>query len=82
VYDIYPIGMGGHVILMLFLFLLQKGIFKKSELTISLFGTQNVWKFDVYQQVSKSLDWILESCVNDNEMTQISQIIILIRYIK
>ncbi|MGI2106786.1 hypothetical protein ACRN9A_16730 [Shewanella frigidimarina] len=52
---------------------LQNGTFKKSELTISLFGTQHVGKFKIHQQVSQSLDWILDSCVEDNEMTRISQ---------
>lgn len=51
---------------------LQKGTFRKSELSKSLFGNHYVGEFKIYQKVSQSLDWILESCVEDDEIQKIS----------
>jgi hypothetical protein len=51
---------------------LQRGTFRKSELSKSLFGNHYVGEFKVYQKVSQSLDWILESCVEDGEVQKIS----------
>ena len=52
---------------------LQRGTFKKSELSKSLFGNHYVGELKVYLRVSKSLDWILESCEEDGEIQKISQ---------
>jgi hypothetical protein len=51
---------------------LRKGTFKKSELSKLIFGNHYVGKFEIYQKVSQSLDWILDSCVEDKEIQKIS----------
>lgn len=51
---------------------LRKGTFRKSELSKIIFGNHYVGKYEVYQKVSQSLDWILDSCVEDNEIQKIS----------
>lgn len=51
---------------------LRTGTFRKSELSKSLFGKHYIIDYKIYQKVSQSLDWILESCVEDNEMQIIS----------
>ena len=50
---------------------LRKGSFTKSELTDALFGNHYVGEYSVYQKVSKSLDWILEACIEDGEMRKV-----------
>lgn len=52
---------------------LRKGTFRKSELSKLIFGNHYVGKFEVYQKVSQSLDWILDSCVEDKEIQKVSQ---------
>jgi len=51
---------------------LRQGTFRKSELSKIIFGNHYVGKYEVYQKVSQSLDWILDSCVEDNEIQKIS----------
>lgn len=51
---------------------LRKGTFRKSELSKIIFGNHYVGKYEVYLKVSQSLDWILDSCVEDNEIHMIS----------
>lgn len=50
---------------------LRKGSFTKSELSNALFGNHYVGEYPVYQKVSKSLDWILDACVDDGEMRKV-----------
>lgn len=50
---------------------LRKGSFTKSELSNALFGNHYVGEFSVYQKVSKSLDWILDACVEDGEIRKV-----------
>ncbi|NKX04310.1 hypothetical protein HGD89_04950 [Alteromonadaceae bacterium A_SAG6] len=51
---------------------LRKGTFRKSELSKLIFGNHYVGKFEIYQKVSQSLDWILDSCVEDKEIQIVS----------
>ena len=51
---------------------LRKGTFRKSELSKLIFGNHYVGKFEIYQKVSQSLEWILDSCVEDKEIQKIS----------
>lgn len=51
---------------------LRKGTFRKSELSKLIFGNHYVGKFEIYQKVSQSLEWILDSCVEDKEIKKIS----------
>lgn len=50
---------------------LRKGSFTKSELSNTLFGNHYVGEYSVYQKVSKSLDWILDACIEDGEMRRV-----------
>lgn len=50
---------------------LRRGSFRKSELTQTLFGNHYKGDYRIYQKVSKSLDWILEACVDDGEIKKI-----------
>lgn len=50
---------------------LRKGSFTKSELSNALFGNHYVGEYSVYQRVSKSLDWILDACIEDDEMRKV-----------
>ncbi|MGH1441434.1 MAG: hypothetical protein ACRBBR_15065 [Cellvibrionaceae bacterium] len=50
---------------------LRKGSFTKSELSNVLFGNHYVGEYSVYQKVSKSLDWILDACIEDGEMRKV-----------
>lgn len=50
---------------------LTKGSFTKSELSTALFGNHYIGEFSVYQKVSKSLDWILDACVEDGEIRKV-----------
>lgn len=50
---------------------LRKGSFTKSELSNALFGKHYVGEYSVYQKVSKSLDWILDACIEDGEIRKI-----------
>lgn len=50
---------------------LRKGSFTKSELSNALFGNHYVGEYSIYQKVSKSLDWILDACVDDGEMRKV-----------
>jgi len=50
---------------------LRKGAFTKSELSNALFGNHYVGEYSVYQKVSKSLDWILDACIEDGEIKKI-----------
>lgn len=50
---------------------LRKGAFTKSELSNALFGNHYVGEYTVYQKVSKSLDWILDACIEDGEIKKI-----------
>ena len=50
---------------------LRKGAFTKSELSNALFGNHYVGEYSVYQKVSKSLDWILDACIEDGEMRKV-----------
>lgn len=38
----------------------------------AVFGNHYVGKFEIYQKVSQSLDWILDSCLEDKEIQKIS----------
>lgn len=51
---------------------LRIGTFRKSELSKMLFGKHYIVEHKIYQKVSQSLDWILESCVEDDEVLRIS----------
>lgn len=51
---------------------LRTGTFRKSELSKSLFGKHYIIDYKIYQKVSQSLDWILESCAEDKEIQKIS----------
>jgi len=51
---------------------LKNGKFKKSLLSDSLFGGQPLTDRDIYNKVSQSIDWILESCEEDGEIERIS----------
>ncbi len=50
---------------------LRKGSFTKSELSNALFGNHYVGEYAVYQKVSKSLDWILDACIEDGEIRKV-----------
>lgn len=50
---------------------LRKGSFTKSELSTALFGNHYMGELSVYQKVSKSLDWILDACVDDGEIRKV-----------
>lgn len=50
---------------------LRKGSFTKSELSNALFGNHYVGEYSVYQKVSKSLDWILDACIEDGEIRKV-----------
>lgn len=50
---------------------LRRGSFTKSELSNALFGNHYVGEYSVYQKVSKSLDWILDACIDDGEMRKV-----------
>ena len=50
---------------------LRKGSFTKGELSTALFGNHYVGEFSVYQKVSKSLDWILDACIEDGEIRKV-----------
>ncbi len=50
---------------------LRQGAFTKSELSNALFGNHYVGEYSVYQKVSKSLDWILDACIEDGEMRKV-----------
>lgn len=51
---------------------LRTGTFRKSELSKLIFGEHSAGEFSVYQKINKSLDWILESCIEDEEIQQVS----------
>lgn len=51
---------------------LRTGTFKKSDLSKSLFGEHYIVDYKIYKKISQSLDWIIESCVEDNEVQRIS----------
>lgn len=53
---------------------LRKGAFTKSELSNALFGNHYVGEYSVYQKVSKSLDWILDACIEDGEMRKVGSL--------
>ena len=50
---------------------LRNGSFTKSELSNALFGKHYVGEYLVYKKVSKSLDWILDACIDDGEMRKV-----------
>ena len=50
---------------------LRTGRFKKSDLTKLIFGNHYLGKYEVYQKVRQSLDWILEACLDDNEIEKV-----------
>lgn len=50
---------------------LRKGSFTKGELSNALFGNHYVGEYSIYQKVSKSLDWILDACIDDGEMRKV-----------
>lgn len=50
---------------------LSNGSFTKSELSNALFGKHYVGEYLVYKKVSKSLDWILDACIDDGEMRKV-----------
>lgn len=50
---------------------LRKGSFRKSELSKALFGSHYSGEFSIYQKVSQSLDWILEACIEDDEIRKV-----------
>lgn len=52
---------------------LRKGTFTKSELSKLIFGNHYIGEYTLYQKVSQSLDWILESCIEDEEITKITR---------
>jgi hypothetical protein len=53
---------------------LRKGSFTKIELSNALFGNHYVGEFSVYQKVSKSLDWILDACIEDGEIRKVGNV--------
>lgn len=63
-YEIYEALMGSDEFL-------RKGSFRKSELTKALFGNHYIGEYSIYQKVSKSLDWILDACVEDGELKKV-----------
>ncbi|WP_139125435.1 hypothetical protein [Alteromonas macleodii] len=50
---------------------LSNGSFTKSELSNALFGKHYVGEYLVYKKVSKSLNWILDACIDDGEMRKV-----------
>lgn len=52
---------------------MRHGSFTKSELSTALFGNHYIGEYSIYQKVSKSLDWILEACIEEGEITKIGQ---------
>jgi hypothetical protein len=50
---------------------LREGTFTKRELSDALFGNNYVDEYSVYQKLSKSLDWILDACIEDGEMKKV-----------
>ncbi|MFM5441015.1 hypothetical protein ACET9K_16325 [Aeromonas enteropelogenes] len=50
---------------------LRNGAFTKGELSNALFGNHYAGEYSVYQKVSKSLDWILDACIEDGEMRKV-----------
>ncbi len=51
---------------------LRRGTFKKSELSSLIFGNHSSGEFKIYQKVSQSLDWVLEACIDDEEIEKVS----------
>lgn len=51
---------------------LRRGTFKKSELSSLVFGKHSSGEFKIFQKVSQSLDWVLEACIEDEEIERIS----------
>jgi hypothetical protein len=47
---------------------LRTGSFRKGELSKTLFGESYIIEYGIYRKVSRSLDWILESCIEDGEI--------------
>lgn len=50
---------------------LRRGTFKKSELSSLIFGKHSSGEFTLFQKVSQSLDWVLEACIEDEEIEKI-----------
>lgn len=50
---------------------LKRGSFRKSQLSKALFGNHYMGEYSIYQKVSKSLDWILDACVQDGEIVRV-----------
>lgn len=63
-YEIYEVLMSNDSVL-------RTGSFTKNELSNALFGNHYMGEFSIYQKVSKSLDWILELCIEDGEIREV-----------
>ncbi len=50
---------------------MSQGSFTKSELATALFGNHYIGEYSIYQKVSKSLDWILEACIEEGELKKV-----------
>jgi hypothetical protein len=50
---------------------LRRGSFTKSELSTALFGNHYTGEYPIYQKVSKSLDWILDACIEEGEIRKV-----------
>jgi hypothetical protein len=63
-YEIYEALMNSDTVL-------RQGSFTKSELSTALFGNHYIGEYSIYQKVSKSLDWIIEACIEEGEIKKV-----------
>lgn len=50
---------------------LRQGSFTKSELSTALFGNHYIGEYSIFQKASKSIDWILDACIEDGEIKRV-----------
>ncbi|XNT03419.1 hypothetical protein AB6D20_006385 [Vibrio splendidus] len=51
---------------------LKTGQFRQSDIVSGLLGGKHIANFDLTRKLSKSLDWILESSIEDGEISRVS----------
>lgn len=51
---------------------LTSGNFRRSEIATSMLGNRNILDIKLHMKFSKSLDWILDACVEDGEIARVN----------